>query len=138
MIRAVVDPGVLIAALIAPGGACAELIRAWQRGAFDLIVCPMLLQELTDTLLRPKFRRWCSEHDAVTFVEILRITASLEADPTDIPSVSRDPGDDYLVALARRSGAHVLVAGDGDLLALRDAEPPTVRPARFLAGLAGR
>lgn len=138
MIRAVVDPGVLIAALLAPRGTCAGIVRAWQDGAFELLVSPRLLEELTDTLLRPKFRRWLTEHEAVAFVEVLRLTASLEADPSVIERVSRDPDDDYLIALARSSPAHVLVSGDADLTSLAGSNPPVVQPRRFLATLGDR
>lgn len=95
----------------------------------------MLIDELTDTLLRPKFRRWVTESDAVTFVELLRLTARVEADPEVVQPVSRDPDDDYLIALAAHAGAHVLVSGDQDLLSVEGAQPPIVRPGRFLSSL---
>lgn len=138
MIRAVLDPGVLLAALIAPRGVCADILRAWQHGLFELVVSPLLLDELTTTLLRPKFRRWLTESDAITFVEMLRLTARVEQDPAIVEPISRDPDDDYLVAITRSAGAHVLVSGDGDLLSLELRGSPIVRPSRFLASLSER
>ena len=81
MIRAVIDPGVVIAGLITPGGPPSDIIRAWRRGAFELVVSPHLLDELTATLLRPKFRRWATENDVVAFVEVLRVASVMAADP---------------------------------------------------------
>jgi putative PIN family toxin of toxin-antitoxin system len=133
LIRAVVDPGVLIAGLIASGGATADIIRAWQRGLFELVVSAHLLEELTDTLLRPKFRRWIAENDAIAFVEVLRLSAMVVEDPVTVDRVSRDPDDDYLIALARASAAHVLVSGDDDLTSIARNKPPIVTPRRFLA-----
>jgi putative PIN family toxin of toxin-antitoxin system len=133
VIRAVVDPGVLIAGLIASRGVTADIIRAWQRGLFELVVSPLLLDELTETLLRPKFRRWLDENDAIAFVEVLRLAAVTVDDPAATDRVSRDPDDDYLIALARAAGAGVLVSGDADLTSLRGAEPPIVTPRQFLA-----
>jgi len=49
--------------------------------------------------------------------------------------VSRDPNDDYLVALARRSGAEALISGDDDLLSLTDLDPPVLSPAQAVAQL---
>lgn len=138
MIRAVVDPGVLIAGLIAPGGATAEIIRAWQRGLFELVVSAHLLDELTLTLLRPKFRRWITEDDAIAFVEILRLSAIVVDDPGVVEPVSRDPRDDYLIALARAAGAHVLVSGDDDLTSIERSQPPIVTPRRFLTTITAR
>jgi uncharacterized protein len=138
VIRAVLDPGVLIAALIAPRGACADILRAWQQGLFELVVSPLLIDELTTTLLRPKFRRWLTENDAVTFVEVLRLTARVEQDLAIVDPISRDPDDDYLIAITRSAGAHVLVSGDDDLLSLELSEPPIVGPSRFLASFSER
>ena len=135
MIRAVVDPGVLIAGLITPGGVPAAVIRAWTRGAFELVVSPLLLDELTATLLRPKFRRWASENDVVAFVEVLRLAAVTVEDPAEVEPISRDPNDDYLVALAREARAHVLVSSDGDLTSIERNDPPIVSPRRFLTSV---
>ncbi len=49
--------------------------------------------------------------------------------------MSRDPNDDYLVALARRSGAEALISGDDDLLSLTDLDPPVLSPAQAVAQL---
>lgn len=135
MIRAVVDPGVLIAGLVTPGGVPSDIIRAWRQGAFELVVSPLLLDELTETLLRPKFRRWLSENDAVAFVEVLRLSAVSAGDPAGVEPVSRDPNDDYLIALAREARAHVLVSGDADLTSLIGIEPPIVTPRLFLSSI---
>lgn len=48
------------------------------------------------------------------------------------PAVSRDPDDDYLVALAEAAEVDALVAGDKDLLTARPAIVPVVTPRAFL------
>jgi hypothetical protein len=53
-------------------------------------------------------------------------------DPPAGTSISSDPDDDYLVALARAGGADCLVSGDADLTVLIDAKPPVVTPREFL------
>jgi hypothetical protein len=63
--------------------------------------------------------------------------ADLVDDPDHRPAVTRDPDDDYLVALAEAARVDALVAGDKDLL---DAQPPTVpvlSPRAFLDQLLG-
>ncbi len=135
MIWAVIDPGVLIAGLITPGGLPSDIVRAWRLGAFELIVSPHLLDELTQTLLRPKFRRWATENEVITFVEVLRVASVMADDPTEVESISRDPNDDYLIALARDAGAHVLVSSDRDLTSIEGNEPPIVTPRRFLSSM---
>lgn len=101
-----------------------------------MIVSPHLLEELTDVLLRPKFRNWASERDAVLFVETIRLAAIGHPDPEHVPSVSADPKDDYLLALAIAAHADVIVSGDRDLLSLSDHRPPVVAPRAFADALA--
>jgi len=133
VLRVVVDPGVLVAALISRTGAPARLLRRWLDGAFDLLISPALLAELDDVLSRSKFRRHFTERQGAAFVGLLRERALEVADPEDVEPLTRDPADDYLVALARAAEAHVLVSGDKDLTEL--AEPPVpVLSARELLG----
>ena len=84
MTCAVFDPGVLIAGFISPRAAPASLLRAWQKGAFELVVSPLLLTELATTLQRAKFRRYHTVDEAQAFVELLQCKAALRPDP-DIP-----------------------------------------------------
>ncbi|MDQ3400446.1 MAG: putative toxin-antitoxin system toxin component, PIN family [Chloroflexota bacterium] len=130
--RAVLDPNVLIAALLSPTGPPARLLVRWLAGDFELVVSPQLLAELSRALAYPKLRTRISGDEATAFVDLLARTASPATDPGDIPRRSRDPGDDYLIALAERSAA-VLVTGDSDLLVLKDL--PVRSPAAFLAEL---
>ncbi len=132
MLRAVVDPGVLIAALLSPSGTPARLLKAWRDGLFELIISPRLLDELGDALRRAKFRRYLTEHEAATYVNFLRAQAVVRFDPSDIPSVTPDPDDDYLVALARSATADCLVSGDKHLTSLPRIRPPVVTPRQFL------
>lgn len=136
MYRAVLDPGVLIAALLSRTGAPAGLFLAWLEGRFDLIVSPALLDELDRVLGRPKFRRYLSEGEARAYVAIFRRLARIVDDPAVEAGITPDPGDDYLVALARASGAHVLVSGDSHLTGLKNPRPPVLTPRTFLEKLA--
>ena len=63
MYRAVLDPGVLIAAIISPKGAPAALLKSWMEGGYELVASPKLLAELERVLLRPKFRKYLSEEE---------------------------------------------------------------------------
>jgi predicted nucleic acid-binding protein len=58
-------------------------------------------------------------------------------DPESPGAVLRDPGDDYLIALARAAGVEAIVTGDRDLLEHPGLEPPaiTARAACELLGL---
>jgi predicted nucleic acid-binding protein len=58
-------------------------------------------------------------------------------DPPASPGLTSDPGDDYLVALARHAGADAIVSGDRHLLELPEAMPPVLAPRQFLEQLGG-
>lgn len=134
--RAVLDPNVLISAILSPNGSPARTIRAGLQGEFEPVVSPLLLAELARALGYPKLRARIEPDEADRFVRWLAATASMAADPADPPSIpSPDPGDDYLIALAESERA-ALVSGDGHLLELGE-RLPVFSPARFLRVLEG-
>ena len=79
--RAVLDPNVLIAALLNRAGAPAALVLAWFKGGFDLVVRKQLLEELSRALAYRKLRARSSEPDATAFIQLLRSSATMAADP---------------------------------------------------------
>jgi len=130
--RVVVDPGVLVSALISPTGTAAQLYLKWLGGAFELVVSPHLLRELDKVLHRPKLTT--TPDQVERYVEVFRRSAVMEPDaPQPWPTVTRDPKDDYLVALAHAVGVDAIISGDGDLISLSELVPPVIRPADFLA-----
>lgn len=98
-----------------------------------MIVSFGLLHELEAVLLRPWFRRKLSYEEVLEYVLWLAEGATL-AEEGEIENVTADPDDDYLVALAKNSGADLIVSGDRHLLDL-EAGPRTARPAVFLQEL---
>jgi putative PIN family toxin of toxin-antitoxin system len=128
--RIVIDPGVLVSALISPAGAPARLLQAWDAGWFDLIVSERLLGELAGVLSREKFRRYVSLSRVDSYVVGLRTDGVFVDDPDDLPRLTPDPKDDYLVALARAADA-LLVSGDAHLIGL----PGVMTPRDFLDAL---
>ena len=128
--RAVLDPNVLIAALLSPRGAPAELVSRSLAGEFELMVSERLLDELERSLAYPKVRSRIGAGEAADFVRFLRDAALLMPDPAEVPRRSADPDDDYLLALAENEQA-VLVSGDRPLLDLAEALP--IRTPRAFA-----
>lgn len=107
------------------------MFRAWLDGRFDLIASPMLLGELDQALAYAKLRRRIPESEAREFIEWIRRSALVADDPDDpAPLSSRDPGDNYLLALMAAERA-VLVTGDGHLREL-GADLPILTAGAFL------
>jgi len=128
----VLDPGVLVSALITPGGAPARLLTKAAAGEFELVASPRLLSELAGVLRREKFRPYVDLNAVGDYLDFLAHQAVFAPDPDEQPPLRcADPDDDYLIALAYSQNA-VLVSGDSDLLDLADAAP-ICSPADFLA-----
>ena len=132
--RAVLDPNVIISALLSPDGAPAQVLSAWREGAFDLLVSPKLMAELRRALSYPKLQSRIEPQDSSELLDWLNRSAIHVADPPPPPVSSADPDDDYLIALAAGENA-VLVSGDKHLLALAN-DAPVFAPRRFLESLA--
>lgn len=130
--RAVLDPNVVVSAVLSRAGTPAALLQAWLDGTYELVVSAGLLDELERVLGYPKIARRVSADEARELLDLLRLQADLVADPDTAPAVrSPDPDDDYLIALAEAARA-VIVSGDSDLLGLTD-QIPVYSPAAFLA-----
>lgn len=131
--RAVLDANILIAAVISPSGAPAQIVLRWLAGEFELVVSETLLVEVQRAFAYPKLRSRVKTTDVLAFVTLLRQGAIVAADPPATDRRSADPPDDYLLALAQTERA-ILVSGDRHLLALAD-ELPIETPRAFLERL---
>jgi uncharacterized protein len=131
-VRAVLDPNVLVSAVISQAGPPRQILTAWIANRFELIASPTLLEELGDVLGRPKFRRYVNPAVVTEFIDGLSEDAVIVKDPPEPLRVSPDPDDDYLIALARAAGADYIVSGDRDLLDVTDPDPPVLTPRQFL------
>jgi putative PIN family toxin of toxin-antitoxin system len=130
-VRAVLDPNIVISALLSPGRAPAKVLSCWIEGGYDLVISPLLLAELDRALSHPTIRARVSEVESAELIEILRRSAWYAEDPPDAPTVhSADSGDDYLIALAALTRS-VLVSGDHHILDLKD-HLPIYSPSDFL------
>ena len=132
--RAVLDPNVIIPALLSSRGSPAKVLAGWIAGDYELAVSPLLLQELKRALAYPKIRDRITKSESDELVALLSHRADTHRDPEEAAPVRCvDPDDDYLIALAVVARA-VIVSGDGHLLDL-DQDLPVYSPAGFLAML---
>ena len=121
--RVVVDANVFVSAALSAGGAPAQVIAAWLEGHVDIVVCPALIHELERVLARPRIAARVPAGDAADLLRAVNELAEVAPDPQAAPPIrSRDPGDDYLIALAARERVP-LVSGDRHLLELAPRAP---------------
>ena len=100
----VLDPNVLISAAITSGVA-RDVLDAATAGRYRIVACPRLIAELRAALGRDKFLRWRTREQLDRFVADIVLLADHHSDPTNITAWTRDPNDDYLVALTVYAGA---------------------------------
>jgi uncharacterized protein len=129
----VLDANVFVSAAI-QRGASHRIVESWLTGTahFEVVMCPALLGEIREVLTtRPRLRKWISLETATLFVDTIGTLIDLVDDPTEIHTKTRDPNDDYLIALARANEVELIVSGDKDLLEWETQQPPVVTPAQF-------
>lgn len=133
--RVVLDPNVIISALVSTG-TTAAVLNAWLNDqTYEPVVCPALLNELKDVLNRRKFR-FVSRPTVHLLLDRFENEAILAKDPVFETGATRDPSDDYLVALARETSTSIIVSGDADLQALEAKDIRVLGPRAFLDRLA--
>jgi len=120
MLKAVCDTNVLISGLIAHAGVPYEIIAAWQRGEFMLLVNEAILVEVVGVLGRPFFRqqRGISDEDVAAIEHLLRADALTIPPRESLHVVAANPDDDHILECALDGHAEYLVSGDHHLLAL--------------------
>lgn len=117
--RVILDTNILLSGLISPGGTPARLIDAWLDGRFTLVSHAIQLEEFRVVSRREKIKALIRPSEAGRLMNQITALADM---PAHLPPVerSRDPRDDFLLALCEAGRADWLVTGDkADLLALQ-------------------
>lgn len=119
------ETGVVVSALLFPGGRVAWLRERWVSGALHPLVTRGTVDELIRALAYPTLRLIRDEIDAVLaayvpFTESVVLEAP--AEEATLPTCD-DPADQEFLRLALQGRAEFLVTGDDDILRLRDETP---------------
>lgn len=135
--RAVIDTGIFVSALIRKQGKTGDILLALRDGRFTAIYTTDLMVEIIDVLGRAEFRnKYHIEPDDITaLVNLIRLRGELVT-PSRKVIACRDPKDDKFLEAALAAQTDCIVSGDTDLLDLTPFEEiPILRPAEFLARL---
>lgn len=140
-IRALLDANILVSILISPDpekSAAAEILTLAEAKAS----APVIPKEVLDEVRRVVASKpWLADRIPAEAVESLTAALGQVAEfaptlPEPPPRITRDPGDDFLLAQAVLSGVEYLVTRDRDLLSLGEfAGVSIVEPATFLGVL---
>ncbi|MBC7226028.1 MAG: putative toxin-antitoxin system toxin component, PIN family [Thermoflexales bacterium] len=114
MPRVVIDTSLLVR-MITGSPVSSPLYRLWREGRFELVLSPLLLEELEAVLNRPALQKYLRPGTARAFLELLSAEAMVVS-PTIAVSLCRDPKDDALLEIAIAAQAEYLVSADQDLI----------------------
>ena len=117
--RVILDTNVLVAALMVSDGPPHHLYEAFLNDRFTLITSDTQIEELSRVTRYPAMRSRIHSAQAGRLLNAVR-SLSLLLERLPRARVSRDPHDDYLLAMAKAGDADYLVTGDkAGVLALR-------------------
>ena len=131
--RVVLDTNVLISAALTRTGPPRRVVDLVRADNGVLLFSDETFAELRDRILGSKFDRYVGRESRAAFVALLAAVAEW------VPIAGarlgcRDPTDDKILETALMGRAHLLVTGDGDLLAMSPFHGiPIITPARFPA-----
>jgi uncharacterized protein len=132
--RILLDSNILISFLLKPlaDNPIVRLMHAVVAGRCELLLPVDLLEEVRQVVRAKRhLARRIALNDLDDLIEILSLGAVEAPDiPGDVPALTRDPKDDYLLACAVVGLADYIVTGDDDLLVLKEVEGVRMVSAR--------
>lgn len=95
--------------------------RFLQGGAFDIVLSHAIVEEVLRALNYPKVRKYIRPGlDPELWFEDIVILSHIVAGEREVEGGSKDPDDDKYIAAAIEGRAGFVVAGDSDLLDLKE------------------
>ena len=140
MVRAVLDANVYVSAAVRAEGPPGQIIERFLRGgSFEIVMSQDIVDEVLRALTYPKVRKYVRPGlDPELWFEDIVVLSQLVAREQAVAGASKDPDDDKYIAVAIEGRAGFIVAGDADLLDLKEYEGIRIVSARvFLDLLAG-
>lgn len=135
MLRAVLDTNVLVSALIVPNGKPAQILQLAQADRFTLLLSEEILTEALEVLHRSRIRKRfpLSEEVVQTYLDSLRVSATMIVGGPVENVIANDPPDNLILACAVGGDADYLVSGNDHFLRLGEHRGvQMVSPAEFL------
>jgi len=135
--RIILDTNIIVSGLISEHGAPAQLLNSWADNAFTLVTSITQIMELQSVTHRSSVRPLITPAHAGRFINDLHRFATVP-DRLSVVDRSRDPNDDFLLAMAEADAVDYLVAGDKrDVLALKRHGNTTIITAKEMLPLLG-
>ncbi|MFI5134681.1 MAG: putative toxin-antitoxin system toxin component, PIN family [Chitinophagales bacterium] len=125
--RIVIDTNIWISFLL--GGVARNLVKIFNPPFPKILFSEELLEELKETLLRPKFK---SRFDPEVLMKI-ELLLSVHGEKIQVAStvtICRDEKDNFLLSLCQDGKADFLITGDEDFLVLKKFNETEIIPLK--------
>lgn len=116
-IRVVIDTNIWVSMALGSRVVSEQMAYLLQDPNLDVFVSAELLEELTDTLAKPRLQKYLSHNRTKNLFDLIWEKAKLTVvDSTE--TFCRDKKDDFIINLAIDANASFIITGDQDLLVL--------------------
>ena len=135
MVRAVLNANVYVSAAVRPVGPPGQIIDRFLRGGIvEIVMSRTIVEAVLRALNYPKVRKYIRPGlDPELWFEDIVVLSHLVGGERQVERASRDSDDDKYIAAAIEGRAGFVVAGDSDLLDLKEYEGVRiVTPRAFL------
>jgi putative PIN family toxin of toxin-antitoxin system len=124
VIRAVLDANVYVSAAVRPEGPPGQIINRFLRGrSFEIVVSQSIVDEVLRALGYSRVRKYIRPGlDPELWFEDIVVLSHLVAGDRAFVGASKDPDDDKYIPAAIEGRAEFVVAGDSDLLDLKERD----------------
>ncbi len=133
MLKVVLDTNVFISAMLHPNGLCGQIIRVWEHRAFLVLYNFELLEEIKLVCAYPHLKKRLKRNRIGALVNQLH-SDGLYVKGNQNSRDSKDPKDNFLIAITEQGQANALVSSDNiGILELGVlGEAVILKPAEFL------
>jgi putative PIN family toxin of toxin-antitoxin system len=139
--KIVLDANQFVSAVLVPVGHPAQILSAWRRGDFDLVISPQIIEEVRRVLFYPRLmkKHKMNEAEVDEFLLGLKTAAIISPGNLEVKIIKDDPTDDKYVACALEIGAEYIVSGDDHLKNLGEYQGvKIISPVQFLRDVFGQ
>jgi putative PIN family toxin of toxin-antitoxin system len=85
---------------------------------FKIFICPEIIEEYTRISKSQKLKKYLSDERILDTIDLMREFTEIRK-VISVERLSRDPGDDFLLAFSKENELNFLITGDTDLLVIK-------------------
>ena len=133
MMRVVLDANIFVSSVLVKQGLPAQIVAAWRERYYDLLMAPVLRDEIARVLAYPHIRRKyrIDDKDVNDLLDLLDQRALWVEREADVRgAIPDDPKDEHVLGCAIAGQADLIVSGDRHLLDLGSFQGIAIVSAR--------